>query len=72
MRNSDNEELGRTVAREQGLKIKGSLGVLIEAYQRKFINVEQLRFHFIQISTRKDIWISSKLCVKLLKNLENF
>ncbi len=65
------EELGRAVAREQGLKIKGSLGVLVEAYRRKVIGFDQLQFHFIQIVNRKDIWISSKLCDKLLENIKN-
>jgi hypothetical protein len=64
------EELGRAIAREQGLKVKGSLGILIEAYRKKMINFEQLRFYFIQIGNRNDIWISSKLCEKLLKSIE--
>lgn len=65
------EELGRAIAREKGLKIKGSLGILIEAYRRNLISFMQLQFHFIQISNRNDIWISSKLCDKLLENIEN-
>jgi predicted nucleic acid-binding protein len=65
------EESGRKVAREQGLKVKGSLGVLIEAYHKKLISLEQLRFYFIQISNRKDIWISPQLCNRLLETLEN-
>ena len=65
------EEFGRYVAREKRLKIKGSLGVLIEAYRKGLISFEQLRYHFAQISNRNDIWISSKLCDKLLENIEN-
>lgn len=64
------EELGRAIAREQGLKVKGSLGILIEAYRKKLITLDQLRFYFIQIGNRNDIWISYKLCEKLLKSLK--
>ncbi len=65
------EELGRTVARQWGLKIKGSLGILIQAYRGTLINLGQLRFYFIQIANRNDVWISPKLCDKLLENIEN-
>lgn len=63
------EELGRAIARERRLKVKGSLGILIEAYRKKLISFEQLRFYFIQIGNRNDIWISSKLCQKLRKSI---
>ncbi|MCI5218329.1 MAG: DUF3368 domain-containing protein [Candidatus Electrothrix sp. LOE2] len=64
------EELGRAVAREHNLRVKGSLGVLIEAYRTEMISDEQIRFYFSQISRRNDIWISPKLCNTLLKNLK--
>ncbi len=60
------EEFGRAIAREHGLKVKGSLGILIEAYRNNLIKYEQLQFYFIQIGNRNDIWINSKLCDKLL------
>ena len=63
------EESGRSIAREQGLIVKGSLGVLIEAYRRNFINIEQIRFYFAQISERTDIWISPNLCHRLLEQI---
>ncbi len=64
------EELGRSIARQTGLKVKGSLGVLIEALHKNLINIEQLRFYFAQISMRNDIWISSKLCKQLLEKID--
>lgn len=33
------EELGRDVARKQGVIVKGSLGILIQAYQKKLIRM---------------------------------
>ena len=62
------EEAGRSIARDLGLKIKGSLGILIQAYNLRLITFERLRFYFIQISSRKDIWISPKLCDSLLEH----
>ncbi len=64
------EEAGRVVARKYGLKVKGSLGVLIQAYRNEFISFEQLQLYFKQISNRKDIWISSQLCQRLLERLQ--
>ena len=64
------EELGRSVARQHNLNVKGSLGVLIEAYNKKLITLEQLKLYFEQISTRADIWISPKLCKRLLDEIE--
>ncbi len=63
------EEYGRNIARQHGLKVKGSLGVLIESYRKKLITKEQLKFYFAQIGERNDIWISSKLCKCLLSQI---
>lgn len=60
------EERGRAAARRYSLKVRGTLGVLVEAYQRGFITANQLRFHFSQIEERDDIWISSSLCRRVL------
>lgn len=65
------EERGRRIARQKGLTVRGSLGILIEAYRKRLISEEQLRFHFEQISERKDIWISPRLCSRLLERLFN-
>lgn len=63
------EERGRAYARHMNLCVRGSLGVLIEAYGKKLITENQLRFCFHQISERKDIWINPDLCAALLKRL---
>lgn len=66
------EEIGRKLANSFGLKVKGTLGILVEAYRKDIINSTQLEFYFLQISESKDIWISPKLCKivleKVLKN----
>jgi len=63
------EERGRVEARERGLRVKGSLGVLIEAYRKDFINTDQLRLYFGQIAERPDIWISPVLCSRVLDQI---
>ena len=61
------EEEGRTVARRRGLAVRGTLGMLIEAYRANLIDSDQLRFYFAEIERRADIWISPALCRRLLK-----
>ena len=60
------EERGRAAARQRGLTVRGSLGILIAAYRQSSITADQLRFYFEQIMNRYDIWISSTLCLRLL------
>jgi len=63
------EERGRDFARQKHLSARGSLGILIEAYAKKLISEDQLRFYFQQISERKDIWINPDLCVRLIERI---
>lgn len=60
------EERGREEARRRGIPVRGTLGVLIQAYRSNLITADQLRFYFSQIEERKDIWINSRLCRRLL------
>ena len=60
------EERGRQVANEMGVAVRGTLGVLIQAYRSGLITADQLRFYFDQIQERTDIWISPSLCRRLL------
>jgi predicted nucleic acid-binding protein len=60
------EEAGRNTARSFGLSVRGSLGVLIEAYHNRLIGSDQLRFYFAEIERRNDIWVSPTLCRSLL------
>jgi predicted nucleic acid-binding protein len=50
--------------------LKGTLGVLIELYQRDLVSRSQLKECLGEIKKRKDIWISSRLCQKLIYALE--
>jgi len=61
------EEAGREAARQRGLTVRGTLGVLIEAYRRNLITADQLRLYFAQMEERTDIWISPTLSRRLLQ-----
>ena len=61
------EEQARRQARQYGLTVRGTLGVLIGAYRHDLITADQLRLYFQQIAERDDIWISSRLCHRLLQ-----
>ena len=58
---------GRQIARKFSLKTRGTLGVLIEAFSKRLINADQLRFYGAELSRRKDIWISPALVEKVLR-----
>jgi predicted nucleic acid-binding protein len=63
------ELLGRQAARERGLGVRGSLGILIEAYRNQLIDGEQLRLYFNEITRRQDIWIDPALAERLLREV---
>jgi len=60
------ESLGRQAARARGLAVRGSLGVLVEAYRRNFISADQFRLNVAEIARRRDIWISPELAERVL------
>lgn len=60
------EEHGREAARQRDIKVRGTLGILVEAYRRSLIDSGQLRFYFGQLEKRADVWISPSLCRRIL------
>lgn len=63
------EQRARKVARNQALRVKGTLGVLFEAFQKDILDVSQTSMYIHQIMRRKDIWISSSLCQDVLNKI---
>jgi len=63
------KERGREVARQCGVTVRGTLGILIHVYRAGLITADQLRFYFGQIEERTDIWISPTLCRRLLQEV---
>ena len=63
------DKLARDFARSFGIKVKGSIGVLIDAYRQQILSVDELSFALEEIKQRSDIWISSAFVDKIWHNL---
>ncbi len=63
------DELARTEARRLGLPVRGTIGVLVQAYREKHLSYPQVTLLLQEIAARPDIWISAKLCQQVLDSL---
>jgi predicted nucleic acid-binding protein len=63
------ETVGRQTARDRGLAVRGSLGVLVEAYHRGLIQADQLRLYLEEMARRQDIWVNPALVERLLREV---
>jgi predicted nucleic acid-binding protein len=52
-----------------GFCVKGTLGILVNAYRSQLINDKELDGIFHVIEKRSDIWLSKKLCRQVLQKL---
>jgi predicted nucleic acid-binding protein len=55
------DQLAREQAQELGLRVKGTLGVIVEAFRRRLLAAEEVELVFQAILDRDDIWISDAL-----------
>jgi predicted nucleic acid-binding protein len=55
------DQLARQEGQRLGLRVKGSLGVLVEAYKQCLLNQAERDVMFDALLQREDIWISSEL-----------
>jgi predicted nucleic acid-binding protein len=60
------ELLGRQAARARGFAVRGSLGILVEAYRKNLMNADQLRLNVAEMARRRDMWISPDLAKRVL------
>lgn len=63
------DEKARGEARRLGFTVKGTLGVLVEAYRSDLLLFAEVELLLIAIASRPDIWISEKLCEQVLTEL---
>ncbi|MFQ5686302.1 MAG: DUF3368 domain-containing protein [Candidatus Scalindua sp.] len=49
--------------------VKGTLGILVELYRKKIVSKTEFKECLIDVENRRDIWISSRLCNKLIETL---
>ena len=63
------DEVARAEARRLGLPVRGSLGVLVQAYRQQRLSRAQAALLIEEIGLRPDIWISAKLCWQVVEGL---
>ena len=60
----------RITALNLNTKIKGTLGVLVSAYQAGLLSVDQAIEHIGMLRVRPDVWISHSLCDRVIQLLK--
>jgi len=55
------DQLAREQAQQLGLNVKGTLGVIVDAYRQQLLSRTELEIVFQAILDRDDIWISDTL-----------
>jgi predicted nucleic acid-binding protein len=63
------ESVGRAYARDYGLAVRGSLGILVEAFHQNSLDEDRLRLALNEMSRRPDIWISPTLVERVLREV---
>jgi len=62
----DNEH-ARKAAREVGLPLKGTVGLLLEAWRQGYLSLQAFELLIQEIKQRPDLWISAQLCDRALE-----
>jgi len=52
----------REVARKANLKIKGTVGIIVKAYRKGYLIIEELELLIEEIKNRPELWISEEIC----------
>ena len=63
------DETARAEARRLKLHVRGTLGVLTQAYRSKILSFPEVELLLQEMAARPDIWISAKLCEQVLQAL---
>ncbi|HKZ85058.1 MAG TPA: hypothetical protein VJ793_15515 [Anaerolineae bacterium] len=63
------DAVGRREARRSGLRVKGTLGVIADAYRRGHLTFFDAELLIREIESRPDIWIRPELCEQVLERL---
>ena len=63
------DEVAREEARRLKLQIRGTVGILVQAYRKDLISYTHIELLLEEIAARPDIWISAKLCEQVLEAL---
>ncbi|MCG2768982.1 MAG: DUF3368 domain-containing protein [Anaerolineae bacterium] len=63
------DEVTRAEARRLKLRLCGTLGILVRAYRRGLLSLDQAELLIREIAARPDIWIAARLCDQVLASL---
>lgn len=63
------DETARAEARRLKLPVRGTLGVLTQAYRARLLSFSEMELLLEEIAARPDIWIGAKLCEQVLQAL---
>jgi hypothetical protein len=63
------DRAAREAAQHLGLKVKGTLGVLVDAYRQQELSRAELDVVFEALIARQDIWISDVLARRVWNEL---
>jgi predicted nucleic acid-binding protein len=65
------DEKVREEAKRRGLNVRGTLGVIIQAYRIGLLQLNDVESIIETIMNREDIWISEELCRNVLSKLKS-
>lgn len=60
----------RQEARDQGLRVKGTLGVLVDAFRQHYLSTLEIEVIFAALLKRDDIWIAEELIRQVWDHLK--
>ena len=63
------DEVARAEARRLKLRLCGTLGILVRAYRKDLLSLDQVELLIREIAARPDIWIAARLCEQVLASL---
>jgi predicted nucleic acid-binding protein len=52
----------RRAARQVGVPLKGTIGLLLESYRRGYLTLKEFELLIQEIQARPELWISERLC----------
>lgn len=63
--------IAREHAQAFGFQVKGTLGIIVSAYRKEFLSLDEVQIIVETIMKRNDIWIATGLCRSILTRLNN-
>ena len=60
----------RGEAQGLGLKVKGTIGIIVDAYRRQLMTLPEVEIIFKAISERDDIWLSEAVIAQVWQELQ--